>query len=689
MKLRPDGITKNDKGNGVTEFEGQIWAVQENDDIHLVCVTKQAKNKIQALNEKGRELRLAEDKLLWQYPVRANTPEQWREIAISIQTTVNRLRSVIDVLLLWETALELDISDITDLADLYFSGDITTEHLIALWRVLAEDRLHFKRRGSLWEARTVQQVEELKIQREVEKTRVKELATAKEWLQMVNRQPPLTPLLTEEGKGGMELNEEIRRFVERLEHWLRGEPDKLVEEILAPMVEKDRTNPRELVFEVLQRVGRLPPEADRDVIIAGLRPEFPAAVHEFVQTILPWQPSGEQTITELFFSIDDEETREVDDALAIELEGELWKITIAIADPASVIQRGDVLDREAMRRGTTVYLPTQTVLMLPEKISCDLMSLTVGQVRPSVVITAWLDSQGQLVRSLISRQPIRVLKRLSYYEADALIATGEEETAQSLRQLSAMATQLRAHRLAQGAIMIQRSEFKVSIKDDQTTVTVIDLNSLSRQLVGEMMVLANHIAASYACQHQVPIIYRTQDSPLEAITPEMLAEPLGFIKARKLMRPSTLSLEPAQHSGLGLTAYTQLTSPLRRFADLVMQRQLVAHLVNEPLPYDQDELFKVLATAERTARDSRIFEGDAKKRWFIRYLQQTWQNNPLEVLVIDEAKGGYKVEMQPWGVDAFLGGASKGLELGSRVTAVVDKLRAKTGNIRLKWVAPQ
>lgn len=672
----------------MTEFEGQIWVVQENDEVNLVCVTKQAKNKIQAINEKGREVRLSEDKLLWQYPLRANTPEEWREIAVAIQTTVNRLRSVIDVLLLWETALELEVSDITDLADLYFSGDMTTEHLIALWRVLAEERLHFKRRGNLWETRTAQQVEELKIQREVEKTRAKELVLAKEWLQTISRQPPLTTSLIEEGKGGViALQEEIKPFVERLERWLRGEPDKLVEEILAPLVEKDRTHPRELVFEVLQRVGRLPLDADRDVIVAGLRPEFPAAVCEAAETALPWQPIADQAITELFFSIDDEETREVDDALAIEMEGELWKVTIAIADPSSVIQRGDVLDREAMRRGTTVYLPTQTVLMLPEKISCDLVSLTAGQVRPSVVITAWLDSQGQLVRSAIQRQPIRVLKRLSYYEADELIANGQEDFAHRLRELTRVAEQLRIRRLAQNAITLQRSEFKVSVKEDIVTITLIDLNSPSRQLVGEMMVLANHIAADYARQHEVPIIYRTQESPSEAITPEMLAEPLGFIKARKLMKPSALSLQPAQHSGLGLTVYTQLTSPLRRFADLVMQRQLVAHLVNEPLPYDQDELFKVLATAERTAREARMFESDAKRRWFIKYLQQTWRDQPLEALIVDEAKGGYKVEMQPWGVDAFLGGITdKRFELGSRVMAVVDKVRAKTVNIRLKWI---
>jgi exoribonuclease-2 len=198
-----------------------------------------------------------------------------------------------------------------------------------------------------------------------------------------------------------------------------------------------------------------------------------------------------------------------------------------------------------------------------------------------------------------------------------------------------------------------------------------------------MMILANHIAAKYAQRHQVPIIYRTQDAPVDPITEEMLQEPLGFHKVRKLLRASSLSLYPSGHSGLGLSVYTQLTSPLRRFADLVMQRQLLAHLIGEALPYNQEELFKVLETAERTAREARFVEGEAKKRWFMQYLKQTWGSNPLNVLVIEEVKAGYRVEIQPWGVEAFLA-ASPRLEPGETVIAVVDKIRVKTGNARLK-----
>ncbi len=674
----------------MTEFEGQIWVAQDNDEVNFICTIKRIKNKIQAINEKGRELRIAEDKLLWQHPSVAKGLEDWRGHLTKIQATVNSLYNDIDVALLWESALELKISTLHDLADLYFGGEITTEHLTAIWQVLLEDRLYFKRRGRNWEARTAEQVNDLTTQRERELARVKAQALAREWLQQLAKIPlPVFPSLSKNSDETVfqlqliTVSDEIVPFVERLEAWLRGNIDKDAEELITRLAETVKLTPREFVFETLQKIGRLPIDADRDVIVAGLKSEFSPTVNEAAQVAQTWQPSDSQNITELLFSIDDEETREVDDALAIEREGTLWKITIAIADPATVIHRGDVLDREAMKRGTTVYLPTQTVLMLPKRISCDIASLTPQCVRSSIVTRAWVDEQGKIIKSSMNREAIQVLKRLHYSEADNLIAQGEDKTAKCLRDLLACAKHFHAQRLNEGAFNLQRPEYKISVKEETITVTMIEKNSPSRLLVGEMMILANHIAAKYAYTHQVPVIYRVQHPPLEPITEEMTRGPLGFHKARKFLGRSSLSLQAGRHSGLGLSMYTQLTSPLRRCADLVMQRQLMAHLVSEPLPYNVDELFKVLETAERTTREARSVENEAKKRWLMQYLKQNGASQPFEALVVVEAKGGYKVEMQPWGVEAYLG-TSRSLEFGQRVEVVIDKIRVKAGTARLK-----
>jgi len=653
----------------VADFEGQIWIVPDNEELNLLCTIKRNKKKVQALNEKNREQTIAEDKLLWQVPSTLSSAEQWPEQVSKLQARLEGLRKEIDVPLLWETAVEMETSDLRDLAQLFFGHNSGVEHRVALWQALAEDRTYFKRKGKEWEFRSAEQIDELLKQRQVEEARLRFQSLTCEWLaqcQQTEDLPPLPP--------GLE------NLIERIDCWMRGDKDKDLQSLLEQAV-GEGNNPRELAFELLQRSARLPADADRDIIVAGLKPEFSAPILEAAAVLPAWLPDGSEPILELAFSIDDDETREVDDALAIHADGEGWRIDIAIADPAKVVRRGDSLDREAMRRGTTVYLPTQTILMMPEAVSCDLSSLSAHTVRSSVVVQVWLDATGQVLHSAISRQAVRVKERLNYEQADKRIAQNDP----SIAKLHHIGQQLAAQRQAEGAISLQRPEYKIKVKNDEISVTMIARDSPSRLMVAEMMILANYMAARYARNHQIPIIYRTQDPPEQPISLAQAQDPLAFNKVRRQLKPSSLSLHPSGHSGLGLAVYTQLSSPLRRFADLVMQRQLVAHLSGEELPYNQEELFKVLATAENTAREARMLENSAKKRWFIEYLRREWKDKTLSALLIEQTKAGFKAELQPWGVDALLSGPAS-LEVGQIVNARIEKLRPKAGQIRLQWV---
>ncbi len=664
----------------MTDFDGQIWVVQDNDNLGLVCLVKRQKKKAQVLNEKGREQSLGEDKLLWQYPARAISPHEWPAQASELWRQLEKLREQVDVPLLWETALEMETSDLDEMAELYFGeAEVGAEQRMALWQALATDRTYFKRKGRQWETRSPAQVEELLTQRARELAREQAQNLAYDWLRHAVR-----------AEGKVEVGEDLAPFVERLECWMRGDKDKNVDSLLAELAEDTGQPPRELVFDILQKAGRLPLDADRDVIVAGLKTEFSVPVTEAAEAVRPWCPETGQRVYELAFSIDDEDTREVDDALALDRDGETWRLTVAVSDPASVVHKGDGLDREAMRRGTTVYLPTQTVLMLPSRISCDIASLSAEQIRSSILLQVWLDDEARVKDLRISREAVRVGGRLSYAGADRLIAEGGDETAKTLRNLSALTDKLRAAREAEGALSFNRPEYKIHVhRNGEIEVNMVERDSPSRNLVAETMILANHLAAKYAQRTGIPLIFRTQESPVERIDPVMLRnDPLAFHKARKFIKPSALSLHPGAHSGLGLGVYTQLTSPLRRFADLVMQRQLMACLLEEPLPYEQEELFQVLATAEHTAREAKMVEAGAKKRWFVQYLKHNWLEQKIQVLIVDALKGGYKVEMQPWGMEAFLGGPGH-LKPGQLVWTRIEKLRPRAGQVKLKFVSQE
>ncbi len=666
------------------EFEGQLWAMQEDDELHLICTVKRNKKKVQLLNSKNREQTVGEDKLLWQLAVHARNADDWRDKAGALQTRIRELQAQVDVALLWETACDAGVDAMADLAELFFSGAVGVEHHIALWQALAADRLYFKRKGKTWEARAPAQVEELQKNRQAEQAREAFQTQALTWLaQFVQADVPPHGSVPAELAGAEAL-------VARVECWMRGDKDKELQPLLEQTAEAAKILPRELGFDILQHAGLLPEDADRDIIVAGLKTEFSVPVTEAALAVAPW-PAEDSGVAELelAFSIDDDDTREVDDALGVCQEGEWLRVDIAISDPARLVQRGDALDREAMRRGTTVYLPTRTVLMMPERISCDLASLSPEAVRSSVVVQAWFDADARLARTAIRRCTVRVAQRLSYVQADAWlrgeVATNDSAQAATLRQLHELAQRLTAQREAEHAINLQRPEFKIKVSQNTICVEMIERDSPSRLLVAEMMILANHAAARHARDHQVPIIYRTQDPPEQPIPKEWQADPLRFASVRKLLRPSALSLHPGGHSGLGLSAYTQLSSPLRRFADLVMQRQLVAHISGEALPYDHEELFKVLATAENTAREAKTLESAAKRRWFMEYLRREWMDTPVQALLVEETKAGFKAEIQPWGVDALISGGLGRLQPGVMAWAKIEKLRPKAGQIRLQW----
>src|SRR4029077_13095862 len=205
-----------------------------------------------------------------------------------------------------------------------------------------------------------------------------------------------------------------------------------------------------------------------------------------------------------------------------------------------------------------------------------------------------------------------VAKRLSYDEADNAIANNDT----SLQLLYRIAIDLQRTRAERGAITFRRPELKIRVEGDDIQVKKINPNSESRTLVSEMMILANSLSADFASVNSLPVIFRTQE-PREAVAVEEtpVIEALAFERLRKTFKRSRLSLTPGLHSGLGLTAYTQASSPIRRYADLVTQRQFTALLGGKQIPYTREELLQILASAEAAEQEVRSLEDRSTSYW--------------------------------------------------------------------------
>jgi exoribonuclease-2 len=221
-----------------------------------------------------------------------------------------------------------------------------------------------------------------------------------------------------------------------------------------------------------------------------------------------------------------------------------------------------------------------------------------------------------------------------------LAAEADTTEAVALRRMYDAAIRLRERRRAAGALLVYRREPKLKVRENgEIELTLIDTTSPSRQLVAELMVLSNYAAARWAADNRVPIIYRVQ--PVVG----------GDYAAQ---RPR-LSLHPEFHAGVGLDYYAQASSPIRRYMDLVLQRQLLAALAQPPArAYQADELLTALASAEAAEADGKELERRAKRYWTLRYLERNAIGRPLEATAF---RDGASAELDAYAVRGSLRGA--------------------------------
>jgi exoribonuclease-2 len=196
-----------------------------------------------------------------------------------------------------------------------------------------------------------------------------------------------------------------------------------------------------------------------------------------------------------------------------------------------------------------------------------------------------------------------------------------------------------------------------------------------------MMILANGLSADFASVNNIPVIYRTQE-PREALAIEdtPAIEALAFDRLRKTFKRSRLSLTPGLHSGLGLNAYTQASSPIRRYADLVTQRQFTATLTGAAVPYGKDELLQILANAEAAEQEIRTIEDRSTNYWLLKCLETYRKDEALSAVVLDQ-KGN--IELQDYYLRSKVTGATR-QQPGDIISVRIDTIDPPHGDVRFR-----
>lgn len=644
------------------DIEGHIVEYVDSGALHLGFVRRREHRKVRVIDPRGRQSSIPASRILVVHgPVNEDDfPSQAERLVGSI----SELASEIDVELLWESVNSVhDDCSVGDLATRYF-GEPSPERESAVYRALEPVDLLFRRRGMGFLPRSAEEVatERLRREREREKDAFRNHA-----MDLLRRALAGEPSDDPAWAG----------LVEQLERWLRQrEPNpvgRLFEEITG------ENQARETAYDLLVRLGRIELDEDRFLLIRGIPTEFPEDVVRAAERLhAPARNASREDWTAVdAIAIDDRHTVEVDDAVTLVERGDHTEVGIHIADVAAFVEKGSALDREALRRTATVYLPNVLVPMFPHRLSTELASLVAGDPRPALSVIARFDERDHFVGARIARTTVSVHRRLTYAEADGALEAGDPR----LARLRRITDRLCNERTAAGAQVHRRPEIKVHVTDGTIEVERIESATPSRLIVAELMILANRVTADRASADRIPIIYRTQDAPdSEPPDTDGLPEALRFEMLRRAFKRSHLSLSPAPHAGLGLDAYTQMSSPIRRYADLVTERQFTAAMEGRPLPYDNDELLRVIAAAEAREIEIRQLEQASTTYWILRYLEKQKLGTVVSAMLLDH-KG--HVELNDYLVRGKIP-ASEERHPGEVVPVMVESVRPIRGEIQLR-----
>ena len=613
------------------KYAGTVVEYLDQGRLKAALVTREQERHLAVIDSAGHERLVPRDLVLMRHPDRRADRDTVADTLGDLERERAALAAELDLQLLWEVAQEQGRSfSAEELADLFF-GRRSHAAASVMLEALLNDRTYFVRRHMDFVPRTPDQVERLRIQNDKIRSRSDDYRKIQKQLRDAlggAAKPPAGDTAT--------LIEELSRYLKNPFTRSRDMTQMLTQ--AAPDVD-----PAEAAFEILERLGAHP-RVPRFAFIAGLKDEFSNAVMKEAAEVIP----GPRAISDGGFAVtvDDDDTVEVDDALSCEaLADGGVRVRVHIALVADFVAKGGAMDQEAAARATTVYLPEATIRMLPDPISCRAASLIAGEDRPVMTTDVRLSADGELLEATIYPARIPIMRRLDYDLVDSILESGNraDETAATVSRLHAAAVQLRQRRRTAGAVLVQRREAKVRVRGDDVEITVLDNASPGRTLVAEFMVLSNFVAARYAATNRIPIIYRVQ--------PQLGGGDIASLRPR-------LSLHPEYHAGIGLGFYAQLSSPIRRYADLVLQRQMLGALANRdhqtPPIYTVDELLTVLAGAENAEASGRELERRAKRYWTLRYLERHAVDGPILAYV---AREGQSAELADFAVRGTLHGA--------------------------------
>src|SRR5437764_7193098 len=379
-------------------------------------------------------------------------------------------------------------------------------------------------------------------------------------------------------------------------------------------------------------------------------------------------------------TIDPDDARDFDDAIQVEEIKGGWQLGVHIADVSAYVRPGSALDREAQRRGNSVYLPDRVIPMLPERLSNGVCSLNPHVDRLTHSVFLQFDRNGRMRQSRFARTVIRSAHRLTYKKAFAILKNpARDELGERLQTAWKLAALLRKKRFEHGSLDLDMPEVKVVVDKKGHPIRFERVeNDESHQLIEEFMLAANEAVAHELKNRGIPAIYRVHENPdverlgefrefvlahgirvgdlthrgemqklLAAIGGTAEEHPLKIALLKSLKR-ARYATTPLGHYGLAKTNYTHFTSPIRRYADLEVHRALAERDLPRRSSRAMPQLSAIADHISATERNAAEAEIDAVKMKKLEFFEsQLEARNPqiFDAVVIDVRNYGILVEL--------------------------------------------
>jgi exoribonuclease-2 len=617
---------------------GSIVEFIDRQKIMCAVILEVRNSRLRLLTENNREVNLSASRLLHKDKVHLDLSlgrDKMVDALKGVASKRKELLNQVDIKDLWEVLNSEQVwIDLATMTEFCFPDSPGGDHESAVLRAFFDDRLYFKFNLDRFFPNSEEQVERLLSQRREEIRRKRIIDIGGQWLTSLMNSTPSPQELSPEDAA------EITRV---LKSFYLTEKDSKDHALAKALINRANLDTASGFFPLLVKLKVFDENENIDLLRFDIPTEFSSeiqkAAHRLVASYQGHSSDGmRKDLTSLaVMTIDGQATLDFDDALSVEKIGDQYSLGIHIVDVGHFVHKGDIIDQEALIRGSSIYMPDQKISMLPACLAEGLCSLKAGEIRPAISTMVNLSPLLEIIDYEIIPSLIKVERQLTYYDVNQ--AADQDPDILILREI---AEKFRHQRLDAGAVQITVPEINVWLADDQSiTVNRINRESPGRMLIAEIMIMANWLMARYLAENQMPAVFRSQPAPRERLYKGDGGTMYQNWMQRRFLSRFVLGSQPEKHSGLGLNAYVTATSPIRKYFDLLTQRQIRAVLGLEQ-PYTSDEIDKTIQQLELPMGNVSRIQFGRQRYWLLKYLEQHIGRKE-EAIVLTKRRNNYQI----------------------------------------------